>query len=113
MSGQEDEVPPSETLKQKRYCGLKPFKKGTSGNPSGRLKQHTERVADLRIHADEVPVLAIDKFHAEREEMRKRLPGRQLHAKDHFQPDKVPVDQSPLEVVNFGRVPGSKRIRRL
>ena len=54
-----------------------------------------------------------DKFHAEREEMRKRLAGRQLHAKDHFQPDKVPVDQGPLEVVNFGRVPGSKRIRRL
>jgi len=32
-----------------------------------------------------------DKFQAECEEMRKRLPGRQLHAKDHFQPDKVPV----------------------
>ena len=53
-----------------------------------------------------------DKFHAECEEMRKRLPGRQLHAKDHFQPDKVPVDQGPLEVVNFGRVSGSKRIHR-
>jgi hypothetical protein len=59
MSEEEDEVPPSEKLKQKRYCGLKPFKKGTSGNPSGRSKQHTERVAEVRIHAYELPVLAI------------------------------------------------------
>jgi hypothetical protein len=28
--------PPSEKLKQKRYCGLAPFKKGTSGNPSDK-----------------------------------------------------------------------------
>jgi hypothetical protein len=52
---------------------------------------------------------------ADLEAMRKKLPGGQLSAADHFRPDTegaVQGDSGP-EVVRLGRVPGSYRIRKL
>ena len=50
----------------------------------------------------------------EREERRKRLPGGQLSAQEHFPADPVETSvQGPLEVVNFTRIPGGRGIRRV
>ena len=41
-----------------------------------------------------------------------RYPGGQIPMNE-LQPDKVNIDQGPMEVLRFGRIPGSRGIRRI